>query len=92
MAHTLPRITARIDLDTQALLSKAAAISGVSSINAFILNASIEKAKQIIEQEAFLKLSKQDAMLLAEALDRPAQANPNLQAAFARHADTQTSQ
>ena len=91
MAHTLPRITARIDFDTQALLSKAAAISGVSSINAFILNASIEKAKQIIEQDAFLKLSTQDAMLLVEALDRPAQATPNLQSAFARHSDAYAS-
>lgn len=42
MPSVLPRSTARINLDTQALLSKAAAIKGVSSINSFVLNAAIE--------------------------------------------------
>jgi len=85
MASTLPRITARVDVDTQDLLSKAAAIAGMSSINSFVLSAAVEKAKQIIEREQTLKLSERDAMLLMEALDKPAAANPNLKAAFARH-------
>ncbi|MGF1718363.1 DUF1778 domain-containing protein, partial [Photobacterium chitinilyticum] len=33
MATALPRITARVDIDTQELLSQAAAIAGMSSIN-----------------------------------------------------------
>ena len=48
---TLPRITARVDVDTQYLLTKAAAIAGMPSINAFVLSAAIEKAKQVIERE-----------------------------------------
>ncbi len=72
MATTLPRITARVDVDTQDLLTKAAAIAGMSSINSFVLSAAIEKAKQVIEREQALKLSQADAMLLMEALDRPA--------------------
>ena len=66
-----PRITARVDLDTQELLSKAAAVSGISSINSFVLSAAIEKAKKIIEKEQTLKLSARDAMLLVEVLDAP---------------------
>jgi len=85
MATTLPRITARVDLDTQDLLAKAAAISGVSSINSFVLSAAVEKAKQIIEREQALKLSEHDALLLMNALDEPTVANAALQAAFSRY-------
>lgn len=82
---SLPRITARVDLDTQELLSKAAALSGVTSINSFVLNSAIEKAKQIIEREEVLKLSEQDAAMLMTVLDSPAQANEKLKSAFARY-------
>ncbi len=85
MTTTPPRITARVDADTQELLSKAAAIAGMSSINSFVLSAAIEKAKQIMEREQALRLSERDAMLLVEALEKPASANPSLKAAFARH-------
>ena len=85
MATTLPRITARVDVDTQYLLAKAAAIAGMPSINAFVLSAAIEKAKQVIEREQALKLSQADAMLLMEALDRPATINSKLKAASERY-------
>ena len=85
MAATLPRITARVDVETQDLLMKAAALAGMSSINSFVLSAAIEKAKQVIEREESLKLSQADAMLLMEALDRPATANARLQAAASRY-------
>ncbi len=85
MATTLPRITARVDVDTQELLTKAAAIAGMSSINSFVLSAAIEKAKQVIEREQALKLSQTDAMLLMEALDRPATQNSKLKVAASRY-------
>ncbi len=84
-AQTLPRITARVDVGTQALLSRAAALAGVSSINSFVLNAAIEKAKQLIEREQVLKLSERDAVLLAEVLDEPAKLHTRLQQAAKRH-------
>ena len=85
MAHTkgakmhanMPRITARVDVDTQELLSKAAALMGLTSINSFVLNAAIEKAKKVIHKENTLKLSHRDAMLFINALDAP-QTNPRL--------------
>lgn len=85
MATTLPRITARIDVDTQNLLTKAAALSGMSSINSFVLNAAIEKAKQVIEREQTLKLSQVDAILLMEALDKPTRLNEKLKTTAERY-------
>jgi len=85
MATALPRITARVDVDTQDLLTKAAAIVGMSSINSFVLSAAIEKAKQVIEREQSLKLSQVDAMLLMEALDCPTKVNERLKGASQRY-------
>jgi len=85
MATTLPRITARVDIDTQDLLTKAAALAGMSSINSFVLSAAIEKAKQVIEREQTLKLSQADAALLMETLDKPATENAKLKIAAKRY-------
>ena len=87
MATTLPRITARVDFDTQELLQQAAAISGISSINSFVLNAAVEKAKKILAHEKTLKLTKHDAMLLIDALDSEAKPNARLQQAAQRYSD-----
>jgi len=79
-----PRITARVDTDTQALLTQAAALAGISSINSFVLSAAIEKAKEIIERECSLKLSQRDALMLIEALESNPKQNVRLQQA-SRH-------
>ena len=81
MTTTLPRITARVDAETQTLLSQAAALAGMSSINTFVLSSAIEKAKQIIEREQLLKLNHADAELLLNALDAPAKTHSRLQQA-----------
>ncbi|MUL01624.1 DUF1778 domain-containing protein [Aliivibrio fischeri] len=87
MATALPRITARVDIDTQELLSQAAAIAGMSSINSFVLSAAVEKAKTIMERERALQLSQQDAMTLMTVLDQPSKPNSNLQKAASRYMD-----
>lgn len=81
MTATLPRITTRIDTETQELLLQAAAIAGISSINSFVLSAAVEKAKKIIDREQSLKLSQRDAIMLVKALDSPAKNNTRLQQA-----------
>ncbi|KKO46219.1 hypothetical protein WG68_05445 [Arsukibacterium ikkense] len=85
MTSASPRITARVDSTTQDLLSQAAAIAGIPSINAFVLSAAVEKAKMIIEREQTLKLSARDAMLLMHELDKPVTANTKLKAAYNRY-------
>ena len=82
MTVSSPRITARVSPDIQELLSRAAALMGISSINSFVLSAAIEKATEIVEQEETLRLSKQDAKLFLDALDRPPVANTRLAEAF----------
>ncbi len=80
-----PRITARVDYDTQVLLTQAAALSGMSSINSFVLSAAVEKAKRLIEQEHRIELTDQDTKKLMAILDKPASANENLSRAFNKH-------
>jgi len=92
MTVTLPRITTRIDIETQELLSQAAVISGISSINSFVLNASIEKAKQIIKEEQSLKLSQRDATALIQALDEPSKEYKKLQKAARFYFNTNNNQ
>jgi len=82
MTASSPRITARVSVDTQELLSEAAALMGISSINAFVVSAAIEKAKKIMVEEEALTLSRQDAMLFIDTLDRPAKLNKKLNEAF----------
>ena len=88
MTATSPRITARVSLDTQELLSKAASLTGISSINSFVLNAAIEKANMIVENENSIKLTQKDAMLFINALETPALANEHLHEAFKTYNDT----
>lgn len=85
MSTSLPRITTRVDEDTQALLSEAAAIAGISSINSFVLNAAIEKAKTLINDQHTLKLSVNDAKLLLDALDNTPEPNVHLMNAVKKY-------
>ncbi|MFO7753079.1 MAG: DUF1778 domain-containing protein [Desulfobacteraceae bacterium] len=85
MTISLPRITARMDADTQSLLTRAAALSGMPSMNAFVVNAAVEKARQIIAQDQVLRLSENDAEMLIKTLNQPPVVNTKLQAAAARY-------
>jgi uncharacterized protein (DUF1778 family) len=74
-----------MDADTQALLTRAAALSGMPSMNAFVVNAAVEKARQIIAQDQVLRLSETDAEMLIKALNQPPVVNTKLQTAAARY-------
>lgn len=69
MVSTQPRITARVDEDTKELLLKAAKLVGQPSINAFVLNSAVNRAKEIIQREQVLDLSQRDFRLLLNVLD-----------------------
>ncbi len=84
MATTVPSITIRVDAETQDLLTQAAALAGMSSLNSFVLNTAIEKAKYLIEREQVLKLSRADAVMLMDVLDNPATVNAQLKSAAER--------
>jgi uncharacterized protein (DUF1778 family) len=78
------RITARVTPQIQELLSKAVAISGVTSINSFILSAAIDKAKDIIAKESMLNLTQKDTMLFLDAIENP-KSNKKLKDAFIKY-------
>lgn len=82
MTSTAPRITARIDIQTQNLLKEAAQLAGISSINSFVLQAALKEAKAIIEQEQAIKLSQDAALRLMDALETPPKANDKLHRLF----------
>ncbi len=83
MTVSSPRITARVSEETQTLLSRAAALSGISSINSFVLSSAIEKATKIIEQEKALNLTQDDTSLFLDALEKPTVSHKRLSEAHA---------
>lgn len=89
MATHHPRITARVDEQTQILLTQAAQLLGMPSINAFVLSAAVEKAKQILIREQTLQLNQADAINLVTALERPEQQHAKLKQAAERYATRQ---
>ena len=61
-------------------------MSGVSSINTFVVSAAVDRAKQVIEREQALVLQVRDAQLLVESLDEPSRKIRRLAEAAAMYA------
>ncbi|MGR6981533.1 type II toxin -antitoxin system TacA 1-like antitoxin [Testudinibacter sp. P27/CKL/0425] len=53
------RITTRIDLNTQVLSLQATRLSDVASVNSFVVNAAVEKAKAILQAKNIIKLNQE---------------------------------
>jgi uncharacterized protein (DUF1778 family) len=78
------RITARVSVDMRNILKEAAAYSG-ATLNQFLIQAAIEKAHAIIEQESVIRLSKRDAEVFFNAIENPPKANEKLKKAIQRY-------
>ncbi len=78
MANSLPRITARIDEETQELLVRAAALDGSPSLNAYIVKMLRQSAEKTIQEANVWKLDRDEAMAFVEALDNPPAMNERL--------------
>ena len=87
MTSTAPRITARIDVQTQDLLKEAAQLAGISSINSFVLQAALKEAKAIIAQEQTIQLNQEASLRLMDALNNPPEPNPKLLQLFQTNFD-----
>ena len=85
MSMSVTRITARIDVETQSLLSRAAASSGMPTLNAFILGAAVEKARRILREDELIRLDGQMTQQLLQALDNPPEPHDNLAELFRKH-------
>ena len=79
------RLHIRCDQEVRRLLDKAAAYTHMS-VSEFVLRNAIERAQSVVQTHEVITLSQDDFAAFLGALDTPAQANPALQRAFARHA------
>jgi len=78
------RITTRVPENIHNLLSRAAGLMG-ATMNQFVLQAAIDRAKQIVEDENIIRLSGDSAALFFEALENPPAPNAKLMAASRFH-------
>lgn len=75
--HERGRISARVSAAVQEKIQDAADIMG-ATLNQFLIQASLERAEQIIERERLITLSKRDASMLSDLLDNPQAPNKAL--------------
>lgn len=78
------RVTARISEEVKLLLTQAAELSG-ATLNQFLVQAALEKAQRMIEQENIIRLSLRDSAWFFDLLDNPQQPNAKLLQAVAAH-------
>ncbi|MCK4507373.1 MAG: DUF1778 domain-containing protein [Desulfuromonadales bacterium] len=78
------RITTRVTENVHSVLSEAATLVG-STVNQFVVQSAVEKARSVIENDRFVLLSSQASKRFIEALDNPPKANKKLKAAFHAH-------
>lgn len=81
------RITARVSSDIEEMLKEAAALTGML-VNQFMIQASVDMARKIIDRELFIKVSRADAEQMLKMLNRPPQPNAALVDLFARQKET----
>lgn len=78
------RITARISEEVKQLLVQAAELSG-ATLNQFLVQAALEKAQRMIEQENIIRLSRRNAEWFFNVLENPPNPNAKLLQAVAAH-------
>lgn len=77
------RITNRIPQAITLKIQEAAELTG-STVNQFMVQASLEKAEKIIDREKFIQFSENDAAMIINLLDNPSKPNAALMRAFER--------
>jgi uncharacterized protein (DUF1778 family) len=78
------RITARAPQPVVDELEEAAALVGIT-VNQFVVQAAVEKARMIIDTFTRIELSRRDAVFIANLLDEPPAPNAALKRAARRY-------
>ena len=78
------RVSARVPENVHETLAEAAALVG-ATLNQFVVQSALEKAKEVIESERIIRLTEKDADAFFEALENPPEPNEALRAAAHRH-------
>jgi len=84
MAMKTERITARVPENVHALLEKAAGMVG-ATMNQFVVQAAVDRAKQVVEDDNVIRLSGESTRMFFEALENPPAPNEKLLAAVSAH-------
>lgn len=78
------RITARVPHATRTIIERAAAVYG-ATISQFVVQASVERANEVLQSMEMVKLSSRDARIFIDALTNPPVPNKRLQEAVRAH-------
>jgi uncharacterized protein (DUF1778 family) len=78
------RISARVDEQVYATLTRAAALVG-STVNQFLVQSALERAQAVIEEENIIRLSAESAQRFFDAIENPPAPNEKLLAALRAH-------
>jgi len=84
MVAKTERISVRVPENVHALLSRAAGALG-SSMNQFVLQTAIERAKQVVEDENIIRLNYESSQLFFDALENAPEPNDKLKQAALAH-------
>jgi len=82
--ETTVRVTARISTAIQETLQRAAQLSG-ATLNQFMIQAALNEAKKVIDDERVLTLSMRDADAVFSLIENPPPPNEKLKTALAQH-------
>jgi uncharacterized protein (DUF1778 family) len=77
------RITVRVSRAVAETLNEAAVLAG-TTVTSFVIQAALEKAERVVEREKMVRLSRNDAAMLLDLLEKPLLPNATLTRAFER--------
>lgn len=80
------RLTARVPESVHAMIEEAAALRG-ATVNQFLVQAAMEQAQKVLEEERVVRLSRRDARAFFAALENPPPVNAAMKRAARRHAE-----
>ena len=86
MTRTIPRderLNMRLSTSAKADLSLAAELAG-QDVTSFVLDSALTRARQVLLENAVIRLSKEDFDYLGEAIDAPAEPSVALRELFQR--------
>lgn len=80
------RLTARIPENVREVIEEAAALRG-ATVNQFLVQAAIEQARRVLDEERLIRLSARDAKAFLRAVAEPPEPNEAMKRAARRHAE-----
>lgn len=84
MAAKTERISARVPEEVYETLTRAASLVG-ATVNQFLVQSALDRARTVIEEEHIIRLSDESARKFFEAIENPPAPNEKLIAAFRAH-------